>query len=122
MSFPPKHMGSSAHIPGVEGDKAIEMSAITPLRFTGVSTFSADFESIATRAVQIASLPIKQMQNEQSALLSKKQSLSGINSSLQGLSTAIEKLGQIGRTRALSVSSSNTTRVSVLADGLSEAA
>jgi flagellar hook-associated protein 2 len=107
---------------GIEGDKTIEMSAITPLRFTGVSTFSEDFNSIVTRAVSIASLPIKQMQNQQSALLSKKQSLSGINSSLQGLSSAIEKLGQLGRTRALSVSSSNTTRVSVVADGLSETA
>ena len=95
------------------------MSSITPLRFTGVSSFSTDFQAILDRAVQISALPIKQLQNQQGALLTKKQALGDLSSSLQDLTSAVRSLGEIGRTRALTVSSSNTTRVSVVNNGIS---
>lgn len=94
------------------------MSAITPLRFTGISTFSEDFQAIMSRAVQIASLPIKQLQNEQGALITRKQSVTALNTNLQGLTDAVRSLGEIGRTRSLSVTSSNTTRVTVVNNGV----
>lgn len=95
------------------------MSAITPLRFTGISSFSEDFQSIMTRAVSIASLPIKQLQNEQSALITRKQSVTALNTNLQSLTDAVRNLGEVGRTRSLSVTSSNTTRVTVVNNGVS---
>jgi hypothetical protein len=43
--------------------------AISPLTFTGVSSFSNDFQTILNRAVAIAQLPITALQNHQSDLL-----------------------------------------------------
>lgn len=94
------------------------MSSLTPLRFTGISSFSEDFQSIMTRAVQIASLPIKQIQNQQGELITKKQSLTALNTNLQSLTSSVRGLGEIGRTRSLTVTSSNTTRVSVVNNGV----
>ena len=95
------------------------MSAITPLRFTGISDFSEDFQQILTRSVQIASLPIQQLQNQQSTLIAKKQSLSALNTQLQDLTSAVRDLGELGRTRSLSVSSSNANKVNVVNNGIS---
>jgi len=95
--------------------------SITPLKFTGVSTFSADFQSILTRAVSIAALPVKQMQNDQATLIAKKQALSAIGSDVSSLASAIANLGQIGDTTALAVSSSNANRVTVTNNGLTSA-
>ncbi|MCC6538361.1 MAG: flagellar filament capping protein FliD [Bryobacterales bacterium] len=97
------------------------MSSLNPLRFTGVSSFSEDFTAILQRASQIATLPVKQLQNEQTRLIAKKQSLTALNANLQGLTSAVEKLGEVGRTRSLSVTSSNTTRVSVVNNGVATA-
>jgi flagellar hook-associated protein 2 len=91
--------------------------SITPLRFTGISTFSDDFQAIVDRAVAISTLPIKQMQNEQTKLLAKKQSLSDVNAALQGVVAAIRDLGSVAENRAISVTSSNTTKVSVQLTG-----
>lgn len=99
-------------------DKPIAMSAITPLKFTGISDFSADFQLILNRAVQIAALPVQQLQTQQSDLIAKKQSLTALNSSLQDLTSAVQSLGELGRTKSLSVSSSNANKVSVVNDGI----
>lgn len=97
------------------------MSSITPLRFTGVSSFSEDFQAIMTRATQIATLPVQQLQNQQANLLGRKQSLTDLNTRLQSLTSAVEKLGELGRERALSVTSSNTSRVTVINNGVTSA-
>ena len=118
-----KHMAHElAHALVFRGDKLDAMSSIAPQRFTGVSSFSADFQAILTRATQIASVPIQQLQNQQGTLLSKKQSVASLNSNLQGLTDAVENLGELGRTRAVSLSSSNSNKVSVTSDGLSTSA
>lgn len=95
------------------------MSAITPLKFTGISDFSSDFQLIMNRAVQIAALPVQQLQNQQTNLVAKKQSLTSLNSSLQSLTSAVRALGELGRTKSLSVSSSNANKVSVVNNGIS---
>ena len=46
--------------------------SITPLTLTGVSPFSSDLQTILDRAVQIAQIPIKQLQNKESELLQQK--------------------------------------------------
>ncbi|HBY64481.1 MAG TPA: hypothetical protein DEH78_32070, partial [Solibacterales bacterium] len=46
--------------------------SLTPLVFTGISSYSQDFQAIMERAVSIASIPLKSMQNEQTDVLQKK--------------------------------------------------
>jgi flagellar hook-associated protein 2 len=92
--------------------------SITPLRFTGVSDFSDDFQKIADRAVAIATLPIKQMQNLQSDLITKKQTLTALNVNVKALADSVVALGNLGSTKALTVTSSNANKVSVANNGL----
>lgn len=95
---------------------------LSPLVFTGVSDFSDDFQTILNRAVSIARLPLIQLQNEQSDLLTKKQLLTELRSAVAGVASALEALGTAGRTRALAASSSNTARVTVSLNGATQAA
>ena len=44
----------------------------TPLVFTGISSYSADFNTVLKRAVAIASLPLQKLQNDDADILSKK--------------------------------------------------
>ena len=106
----------------LRGDKTDAMSSITPLRFTGVSSFSEDFQAILTRSAQISALPVQQLQNQQGTLLAKKQSITALNTNLQSLTAAVEKLGEIGRLKSLGVSSSNANKVSVVNNGIATAA
>jgi len=94
---------------------------LSPLVFTGVSDFSDDFQAILNRAVSIARLPLVQLQNEQSDLLTKKQLLTELRSAVAGVASALEALGAAGRTRALAASSSNTARVTVSLNGATQA-
>lgn len=92
-------------------------STITPLRFTGLSTFSEDFQSILTRAAQVAALPVKYLQNQQSDLITKKQSLTALGTSVQGLGNAIANLASLGESRSLTATSSNTSVAVVSLNG-----
>jgi len=93
--------------------------SITPLRFVGISTYSQDFQSILNRAVAIASLPIQQLQNQQSDLLTKKLLLGALNSDVTSLANAVAGLGTAGANKALSASSTNSNRVAVSLNGAS---
>ena len=84
-----------------------------PLSFTGVSTFSNDFQAILTRGVSIAQLPIRQLQNRQSDNVQKIQLLTGLNG-------AVAALGSIGANKALSASSSDPASISVANTGSSQ--
>lgn len=95
---------------------------ITPLRFTGISDFSDDFQAILDRAVAIARLPIQRLQQEQAQLLAKKQALNDLRQSVALLASALENLAQLGERRALAASSSNTSIVTVSLNGASSPA
>lgn len=111
----------SAQIAGAAADEnyreRLVSSTITPLRFTGLSTFSEDFQSILTRAAQVAALPVKQLQNQQADLITKKQSLTALGTSVQGLGSAISTLADLGESRSLSATSSNTSVAVVSLNG-----
>jgi flagellar hook-associated protein 2 len=92
-----------------------------PLVFTGVSTYSNDLQSILTRAVQIAQIPITRMQNDQSDLLQKKQLLTGLNTAVASVATSLGNLGSVAATKGLTVSSSNPSLVSVVNTGATSA-
>jgi flagellar hook-associated protein 2 len=91
----------------------------SPLVFTGVSTFSNDFQTVLTRAVSIAKLPEKKLQNEQADNISKKQALIALNPSVANLGAAIAALGTVAANNGLSASSSDPSIVSVQSTGAS---
>ncbi|HUW32332.1 MAG TPA: flagellar filament capping protein FliD [Planctomycetota bacterium] len=89
----------------------------SPLTFTGISSFSDDLRTILSRSVAIASVPLQQMQNDQTDLLTRKQLLSDIRTSVVGLSDVVSELGSIGELRGLTASSTNSARVAVTLNG-----
>ncbi|HEX5226904.1 MAG TPA: flagellar filament capping protein FliD [Bryobacteraceae bacterium] len=93
--------------------------AATPLYFTGVSTFSNDFQSIIQRAVQIASLPVQSLQNEQSTVNSQQQALTALEPTVSALGTDVANLGSLATSQGLAASSSNASIVSVVNTGAS---
>ena len=88
-----------------------------PLVFTGISSFSNDFQTILSRAVSIAQLPIKALQNQQTDLLQKKQLLIGLNPVVSGLGSSIAALGSIAANQSVSASSSDITKVTAVNTG-----
>jgi flagellar hook-associated protein 2 len=89
----------------------------TPLYFTGVSTYSADFQSIIQRQVAIAQLPVQKLQNEQTDNLSRKQALIALDPAVASLGSAVVALGILAANQGVSASSSDSTIVSVLNTG-----
>ncbi|HEU0119383.1 MAG TPA: flagellar filament capping protein FliD [Bryobacteraceae bacterium] len=85
----------------------------SPLTFTGVSTYSADFQKILERTVAIASQPITQLQAEQARIFQQKTLATGLQTSVGNLSTALKSLTELGSTKALGGTSSNTAKVSI---------
>lgn len=85
--------------------------SISPLTFTGVSTFSSDFQTILSRATQIASLPITALQNQQKDLLQQKLLVSNLSGSVESLANSVTALGALGESKALGATSSNTAKV-----------
>jgi len=86
---------------------------ISPLTFSGVSSYSADFQKILERTVAIASQPISALQREQTRIFQQKSLATGLQSVIGGLASAISSLGELGTSKALGGTSSNTAKVSV---------
>jgi flagellar hook-associated protein 2 len=86
---------------------------IPPLTFTGVSTYSADFQKILDRTVTIATQPIQFLQSEQTKILQQKTLALGLQTSVSGLGSAVRALGEIGANKAVSGTSSNTAKVTI---------
>jgi flagellar hook-associated protein 2 len=97
------------------------VSTTGTLSFTGVSQYSSDFQTILNRAVQIAQIPVTQLQNKDSNLLQQKTLLGSLQSSVAALASSLDSLGKIGSTKALSASSSDPTVVSATATGATTA-
>lgn len=89
----------------------VQGMSLTPLRFTGASSYSADLQKILERTVAIASLPLTQLQNEATDNLEKKTVLAGLGSVLSGLERTLRDLSTIAHEKALSVSTSSSAQV-----------
>ena len=92
-------------------------TSIAPQSFTGVSNYSADFQSILTRAVSIASLPLKQLQNTEADVLQKKAQLSNFGDSVSSFASSFTTLAQSVSTNGIQATSSDSTLVSASASG-----
>ena len=86
---------------------------IAPLTFTGVSSYSADFQKILERTVGIAAQPINQLQAEQGKVLQQKTIANSLRTSVDSLANALKGLGEVGASKALTGASSNTAKVTV---------
>ena len=93
-----------------------------PLSFTGLSSFSNDFQTILTREVAIAKLPLQALQNQQTDILNKKQTLAGLSAAVADVGSSIGALGALGASQALAARSSNPATVSVINTGATSAA
>jgi len=91
------------------------------LTFTGISSFSSDFQTILSREQQIEQIPITRLQNTQSDNTQKVQLLQGLNSAVAALSTSIGSLGSVGANKALTASSSDPASISVSNTGATQA-
>ena len=69
-------------------------SSATSSLFTGSSQFAQSLQASITQAVNIASLPITQLQNEVTTLQNQSSDLSGIDSKFASLQTAISGIDQ----------------------------
>lgn len=85
--------------------------SLTPLAFTGVSTFSNDLQTILSRATSIASLPIQALQNQQKDIVQQKLLVTNLNTAVATLASSVSNLGNIGRQKALVASSSDSATV-----------
>lgn len=95
--------------------------SLSPLTITGVSQFSADFQTILDRAVKIAQIPIQQLQNRDVDVLTKKTLLSGLSGAVSGLAQSLEALATTAANKALAATSSKPAVVSVTNSGATEA-
>ncbi|MCS7025710.1 MAG: flagellar filament capping protein FliD [Bryobacteraceae bacterium] len=87
---------------------------LTPLTFTGVSSFSEDFQTILNRATQIANLPVKALQNQQKDLLEQKLLVSNLSSAVGALATSLSNLGATSSQKALLATSSDSTKLTAM--------
>lgn len=94
--------------------------SLTPLAFTGVSRFSSDFQTILNRALTIANIPVRQLQNEQTDLLARKQLLSDLRTSLGTLASTVTTLGTLGANKSINATTSNASRVNVQVNGANQ--
>lgn len=89
----------------------------SPLSFTGVSSFSSDFQTILTRAKSIASLPITAMQNDQKALLDKKTATADVRTAVSSLWSSLQTISKLSSGGALTASSSSTSVTAAAGSG-----
>lgn len=92
-------------------------TGVGSLTFTGISTFSSDFQSILQREEQILQLPVTALQNRQTDNLSKKQALVALNPSVANLGSAVAALGTLATGQGITASSSAPNTVAVINTG-----
>ncbi len=88
-----------------------------PQYFTGVSTYSSDFQSIIQRAVQIATLPVTALQDHVADNSDQITALQGLEPDVAAVGTDLATLASLATSQGLSASSSDSTTVSVVNTG-----
>lgn len=96
-------------------------SLFTPLQFTGISQYSSDFQSILSRAVGIAQLPIQQLQQQEATITQQESDLSTVTGDVTAVQSALQALGQLGSGTALTANTSNSGVVTATATGATQA-
>jgi flagellar hook-associated protein 2 len=96
--------------------------SIAPLTFTGVSTFSTDFQTILTRAVSIATLPVTALTNQQTNIQQQKMLASSLSAAIADMGSSLGSLAALGKTKGMLATSTDATKVTATAAGASSGA
>lgn len=107
-------MGTTSSSPSSSGAASQAASIAAPIYFTGLSSFSSDFQSIIQRAVQIADIPVTNLQNEQAANTADLNALTALEPTVTALGTDVTNLGALASSQGLAATSSDATTVSVV--------
>jgi len=81
----------------------------------GLSSYASDLQSVISRAVSIASMPLDQLQNQLSIYQSQSSALSSLNQTFSALQTAVQNMASAMGTGSISATSSDSSSVSVSA-------
>src|SRR5438270_2047725 len=92
----------------------------TPLQFTGISQYSSDFQSILSRAVSIADIPVQSLQQQEAIIQQQQTDLTSLASNAGAVQSALAALGQLGSGHALSATSSDSSVVSAINTGATQ--
>src|SRR5579863_7320592 len=71
---------------------ATSPSAISSPVFNGQSSFSSDFQTMLTRAVSVASLPLQALQSDVSTITTQQQALTSLESQFTGVQAALQQV------------------------------
>jgi flagellar hook-associated protein 2 len=98
---------------------ASSTSPISVPTFNGTSTFSSAFQNVLTNAVDQASIPLTQMQDQVTTLTNQQSALTQMESTFQSLSSALQSIGSAsGGSPAASVSDSSVVSASTTSAAL----
>ena len=87
--------------------------------FTGISQYASDYQAILNKAIQVAQIPVTQLQTQDSTILSQKSDLGNLNSAVSALTSSLTALSQLGQ--GLSATSSNASAVTATNTGATTA-
>ena len=89
--------------------------------FTGASRYSTDFQSVIDRSVNIASLPLLQMQQNKVKISDESAALKSLDGKLASLETTLTNLANSFGSGSYSISNSDSSTVSArISDGVAE--
>lgn len=87
--------------------------SLSPLAFSGVSSFSESFQTILTRSQQISSLPLTRLQNERTDLIQRKTLVTALEGTVGGFTASLRNLGSVGDRAGITATSSDSTKVRI---------
>ena len=96
--------GSSANNTSTSGDSSL----VQPLTITTVSQYGSDLQSVLNRAVEIADIPVQQLQNQEEDNQTKQAALIGLNTDISTFVNDLNNLGTLASTGSLTPSSSDS--------------
>jgi flagellar hook-associated protein 2 len=92
-------------------------SVFAPVTFTGISTYSTDFQSILTRQQAIDQIPITDIQNQITDIASQDTSLGTLSTAVSALGQVLQTIGALGSGGTLSASTTDATAVTATVTG-----
>jgi len=96
-------------------------ASTTNVPFTGISQYATDFQSILNKAVQVAQIPLTQLQSQDETVLSQESALTSLQTTVASLATSVSNLGSLAANQAIGVTSSDPTAVTAQATGATNA-
>jgi flagellar hook-associated protein 2 len=118
MSTPASSVGSSTTGTSSTASNAQTIAALlAPQTFVGVSQYSGDLQTILTRAVQIAELPVQALQTQQADMVSKISALGNLQTDVNAMATSLTSLSTVATSQGLTATSSDPTTVTATVTG-----